>query len=95
MTILERIEIVKDFLNEFYGHNVCNQTFIDVSYCRRNEKLVIYFNKKEAIIRERRKGRGIQAMRIINCIYKRFGLGHPITNKTLVIGKDKPCTLLT
>jgi hypothetical protein len=78
MTVEERIKAIKDYLDSVYGYDVCDGIIVDVRTYGKYDKIVVS---------ERRKGRGIQAMRMVNCISTRFG-GPTLTDKTLVIGKD-------
>lgn len=81
MTIQERIKQIEDWINDICGFHACNGTFVKVY--EEHGKIVISTFKNRYFIRERKVGRGIQAMRIAN------HLGFTkIVDKTLIIGKN-------
>lgn len=89
MTIHERIAEIRGILTQIYGKEICDK-LIKVSTYGKHNKIVITVGDNISFIRERRKGRGIQLMRIVNCINSRYGNHDDILqDKTIVIGKDR------
>jgi hypothetical protein len=91
-TLTARIQEIKDWLDAYYGFPVCYEPFVEVY--SQGDKIVIAVCRKRYFVRERRRGRGIQAMRVINLIGPRF-LGRPgMSDKTVVLGKDTTATTI-
>ena len=87
MTLEERIKNIKTWINDYFDDNICDwRDFIDFSV--KNEKIIISVNKKRYFVRERRKGRGIQARRIVNLLVKRAG-GKLLFDEKIILGKNR------
>lgn len=90
MNIQDRIKQIENRINWYFGLKIYDGDTAVNMYSNHNDKKIIIRVLKRFFVRERRKGRGVQALRIVNLIVNNWAGPklNPIRSKTLIWGRD-------